>query len=226
MIFDKKQVKTKVFQSNAVLIVFRIVSCGLLFSIFLVSCSNNDKPIKIAAIKDRAAMPKQHATDITTVISDSGVTRYKISAPSWDVYDKAVHPYWEFPKGIHFVRFDLNMKVDANINCRYARFNVNEQIWELRGKVKSINSQGELFETEQLFWNQRQERFYSDSLVKITQTTRIITGIGFESNQTMTKYTIKKPQGIFPLNENTTVATPVPASPKVAAPLNPKVSHK
>ena len=67
----------------------------------------------------------------------------------------------------------------------------------------------ELFETEQLFWNQRQQKFYSDSLVKITQTTRIITGIGFESDQNMTNYTIRKPQGIFPVDEkNQTVAKP------------------
>ncbi len=176
---------------------------------FIVACIQ-DKPVKISAIKDRAAMPKLHATDITTVISDSGITRYRISTPRWDVYDKSVQPYWEFPNGIHFERFNLNMKVDANINSQYARFNENEKVWELRGKVKSINLQGELFETEQLFWNQNQERFYSDSLVKITQATRIITGIGFESNQSMTKYTIKKPQGIFPVDENTSAATPTP----------------
>ena len=95
----------------------------------------------------------------------------------------------------------MNLVVDANIHARYAKFNENEQIWELRGKVRSTNLQGELFETEQLFWNQREEKFYSDSLIKITQKSHIITGIGFESNQTMTKYLIKQPQGIFPVDE-------------------------
>lgn len=211
---------SNVFHSNTVLIIFRTFVFGFLFVTFIVSCSN-DKPDKISAIKDRSAMPKLHATDITTVISDSGITRYRISAPVWDVYDKAIQPYWEFPKGIHFERFDLNLKVDANIHSQYARFNENEQVWELRGKVKSINLQGELFETEQLFWNQRQERFYSDSLIKITQATRIITGIGFESNQSMTKYMIKKPQGVFPIDDTkntssvptTTTATTPPTLP-------------
>jgi len=169
--------------------------------LFLTVTCSNDKPDTIAAIVDRSTLPRLHALDISTVISDSGVTRYRISAPVWDIYDKANNPYWEFPKGIHFEKFDLNLKVDANIHARYAKFNENEQLWELKGKVRSTNLQGELFETEQLFWNQRQERFYSDSLIKITQKSHIITGIGFESNQAMTKYVIKQPQGIFPVDE-------------------------
>lgn len=177
---------------------------------FIVACSK-DKPETIAAITNRAAMPRMHAREITTLISDSGITRYRISTPRWDIYDRTNQPYWEFPEGIHLERFDENLKVDANIHSKYARFNQNEQTWELRGNVKMTNIQGELFETEQVFWSQRQERFYSDSLIKITQATHIITGIGFESNQTMTNYTIKKPQGIFPVEENQTPqAAPAP----------------
>ena len=183
--------------------------CCVLFLAFLISCSN-DKPDKIGAVVDRTRLPKLHATEITTIISDSGITRYRITATRWDVYDKANQPYQEFPDGIYFEKFDANMKVDANIQSKYARCNENEQTWVLRGKVRAMNLQGELFETEKLFWNQRQARFYSDTLIKITQATRIITGIGFESNETMTHYMIKNPQGTFPLNENG--ASEVPTS--------------
>ena len=176
--------------------------CCFFLLMLVASCSSNDeKAEKIAAISDRSKLPRLHATEITTVISDSGITRYRISAPRWDIYDRAMPPYWEFPNGIHLERFDQTMKVDANIHSLYAKFNENEQLWELRGKVKAINLQGELFETEKLFWNQRLEKFYSDTLIKITQATRIITGIGFESNQTMSKYLIMRPEGIFPVDD-------------------------
>ena len=178
---------------------------------FMGACKKNE-PDKIEAIKDRSAIPIIHATEITTLISDSGVTRYRISAPNWDDFDKSSQPYWEFKDGIHLEKFNLDLKVDANIHSQYARFNKNDQLWELRGKVKATNLQGELFETEQLFWNQREERIYSDSLIKITQVSHIITGIGFESNQSMTKYLIKKPQGIFPVNENNEASTTAPSN--------------
>ena len=101
------------------------------------------------------------------------------------MYDKAAKPYWEFPKGIHFERFDLNLKVDANIHSSYARYFEVEQIWELRGKVRATNIKGDLLETEQLFWNQQQEKFYTDSTFKLTQSDKIVKGKGFTCNQTM-----------------------------------------
>ncbi len=170
-------------------------------SFFTLACTKQ-KSEKIAAVVDRSKMPRLHALDITTVISDSGITRYRISAPQWDVYDRASAPYWEFPVGIHFERFDENLKIDANIHSKYARFNENEQVWELRGNVRMTNISGELFETEHLFWNQREERIYSDTIVKITQTKRIINAVGFESNQQMTKYLFKETRGVFPVEDN------------------------
>ena len=169
--------------------------------LFLLSCSQKEVD-KTAAVIDRSTMPKLHAKEITTVISDSGITRYRISAPQWDVYDRANDPYWEFPKGIHFERFDESLKVDANIHSRYAKFKENEQLWELKGQVRMTNIKGELFETEHLFWNQREERIYSDTIVKITQAVHIINAVGFESNQQMTKYVFRETRGIFPVNEN------------------------
>lgn len=167
----------------------------------VMSCSEKQETGKIAAIKDRSKLPRLHVTDVTTVISDSGVTRYRISAPQWDVFDKASQPYWEFPAGIHFERFDENLKVDANIHSKYARFNEYEKLWELKGNVRMTNVKGELFETEHLFWNQGMERIYSDTIVKITQASHIIYAVGFESNQQMTKYLFKSTKGIFPVEE-------------------------
>lgn len=198
---------------NSITTTFMVVV--LLF--FMFSCSK-EKVEQIGAIKDRSAMPQLHATEITTIISDSGVTRYRISAPRWDVFDKAMKPYWNFPDGIHFEKFDVNLKVDANIHSIYARYEVNEQRWELRGKVRATNLQGELFETEQLFWSEPENRIYSDSLIKITQVSHVITGIGFESDASMTRYTIRKPQGIFPV-DRTASATPPAATTGTAAPV-------
>lgn len=172
----------------------------IVMSFYFVACSSDKKEI-IGAVKDRNNTSKLHAQDITTVISDSGITRYRISAPQWDIYDKANPPYWEFPYGVNFERFDLNLKVDANIHCQYAKYLMTDEIWDLRGKVKATNIMGELFETEQLFWNQRTQKIYTDSVVKITRQSYIFNTVGFESNQTMTQYTFKKTNGIIAAKE-------------------------
>jgi LPS export ABC transporter protein LptC len=196
-----RQKKSEVFNTKQRINPGRTLLCGFCVLFCVVSCTNIEKPEKIAAVANRSAMPRLHATDITTVISDSGITRYRIAAPCWNIYDKANQPYWEFPQGIHFERFDLKLKVDANIRSDYAKFKENEQLWELRGNVKMTNIQGQLFETPQLFWNQNLEKFYSDSTIKITDATHIVKGIGFESNQNMTNYHIRVVKGIFPVDK-------------------------
>ncbi len=182
---------------------------------FMIGC-NKEKPEIIQAITDRAATPNLHATDVTTIVSDSGITRYRISAPEWDIYDKAAEPYWEFPYGIHLERFDLNLKVDANIHSKYAKYYINQKLWELRGNVKATNLKGELFETEQLFWDQNSERIYSDSLIKVTRPTQIINAIGFESDQSMNYYVFHKVKGIFPYEESQDSFPPNPQQTEIS----------
>ena len=54
--------------------------------LFSLSACTGKEPEFAEAIKDRAALPYLHATDITTVVSDSGITRYRINTPQWDIF--------------------------------------------------------------------------------------------------------------------------------------------
>lgn len=166
---------------------------------FCMACSGkkNETPVKPV---NRAALPRMHTENITTLISDSGITRYRITTPAWYVYDRTKEPYWSFPKGLHLQRFDEHYHIDAEIQCKRAFYYQARQLWRLDGKVKALNLQGETFESEQIFWSQREHRIYSDSLVRITKLTQIIIGkAGFDSNETMTKYTIKLTNGTIPV---------------------------
>ena len=190
---------------------YNIATLFIGVSLFVIAPScKKEQPDKIDAVVNREAMASLEATEVTTVISDSGITRYRIVSPEWLIYDKAKDPYWDFPKGILLEKFNEDFSIDATIKGDYARYNEKPQIWELRGNVYAVNQQGEQFETPLLYWDQKTERIYSDSIIKITRAASIIVGIGFESNQTMTQYTIKKPQGIFPFAdeaENDSAAT-------------------
>lgn len=159
-----------------------------------------DTPEKIN-LKTKTILPTLKANEITTVISDSGITKYRIYTALWNVYDKTPEPYWDFPKGVHFERFNEELMVDANVHANKAIYYQRQQLWDLRGKVRAINLLGEMFETEHLLWNQQQKRIYSDTIVKITQQTRIINAIRFESNEAMTKYSFYQLHGPMLLPE-------------------------
>ena len=156
---------------------------------------------------EKEALPREQIaaliTDsMTTLISDSGITRYRIEAPRWYIYDKTDPPYQEFPEGIYLEQFDEDLNVQASLKADYAHYNENEQIWRLHGNVHALNRKGEQFDTPELKWDQRTHRIYSDSSIHITREKSIIEGVGFDSNEDMSKYTILNPTGVFPIKED------------------------
>ena len=173
----------------------------ILVSICIIGCRKRSVKLRAAAVEDRAAMAVLEAEDVMTIVSDSGVTRYRIKTRKWRVYDKADTPYWEFPDGIFLEKFNLQLESDATIEADYAHYNEPDQLWMLRGNVKALNLNGEQFETSLLYWSQKDESVYSDSSIVITRESSIIKGIGFRSNQDMTQYTILKPTGVIPIEE-------------------------
>ncbi|OQA45159.1 MAG: Lipopolysaccharide-assembly, LptC-related [Bacteroidetes bacterium ADurb.Bin302] len=165
-----------------------------------ISCSSRVKSTEELS-NSRDSIALIHAWDVSTVISDSGITRYRLETPEWLVFDKAEEPYWDFPHGIHLEKFDENLNVYANVDADTAIYYNHKEMWILSGNVKAMNLDGEKFESEKLFVEQRNDRIYTDRFVTITQKERIINGIGLESNQKLTKYTILEPQGIIPIEE-------------------------
>lgn len=173
----------------------------LLVCFAVMACAKKEVRHRAGAIEDRKAMAALVGDDVTTLISDSGITRYRIKAKKWLVFDKADTPYWEFPQGIYLEKFNMDLKADAVVEADYAHYNEPAQRWTLRGNVKAINLEGEQFETPLLYWDQKSESVYSDSSIVITREVSIIQGIGFRSNQEMTQYTILRPTGVFPIKE-------------------------
>lgn len=173
----------------------------VLLCINIISCAKQETRHRVNAINDRASIPTLEAYDVTTIISDSGITRYRITTKKWLIYDKADTPYWEFPEGIYLEKFNMQYEADATVESDYAYYDEPAQRWMLRGNVQAMNLEGERFETPLLYWDQKTESVYSDSSIVITREESIIKGVGFQSNQEMTQYTIKYPTGIFPIEE-------------------------
>lgn len=182
------------------------IACGAVVMLLLFSaCSGRHKDMG-DAITERDSLPVMDTKGVMTLISDSGVTRYRINTEEWLVFDRKNPPYWAFEKGVYLEKFDSIFQVEASIKADTAYFFNKEELWKLMGNVHIQNLKGEQFDTELLYWDQRAQRIYSDEFIRIEQPDRIITGHGFESNQQMTVYTIRKPEGIFYVDEETAAA--------------------
>lgn len=183
-----------------------IVALTIVMLFLFTSCGKKKSPTT-AAIINRDSVPVMVTYGVSTYVSDSGVVRYKIITDEWKVYDKLTPSVWSFEQGIYLEKFDNDLNVDATIIADTAYYYDQQEIWELRGNVHIENLQDEQFDTQLLFWNQKTKKVYSDLYIRIRQQKRIITGIGFISNQEFTDYTIKQTQGIFPIKEEKVSST-------------------
>ena len=179
-------------------IVHNIVA-ALIYSaaIFLYSCSGSAE--RTIETVDRTTWPTVTAENIETIVSDSGIVKFKINAPLYEAFDNAEEPYWEFKKGLKLQRYNTDKEVDSQIDCNYAKYFDKEQLWRLENKVFARNIDNETFETELLFWDQKKEILYTDQMVRITNDKEQIICYGFESNQNFTIYSFEKVQATFPV---------------------------
>ncbi len=184
---------------NSITIV--IISVVMLF--FYSACTNKSKDL--VDIKfDPEVIPSMNTDSVITLISDSGITRYKLEAENWQVFDKAKEPYWYFPEGIYLERFDSLFQVEAKILADSAWNYTDKRLWRLKGNVDIRNMEGEMFLSDELFWDQKAERVYSDKYIEIKRGETELKGYGFESNQEMTEYRIFRPHdGKIPFREET-----------------------
>ena len=166
----------------------------------LSACSKKKQPMT-GAITNRDSVPVMTTRDVSTYVSDSGIVRYKIITNEWKVFDRLDPSRWTFEQGIYLEKFDNQLTIEATIEADTAYYYDKQELWELRGNVHIENEQDEQFDTQLLFWDQKAKRVYSDQYIRIRQQKRIITGLGFTSNQDFTNYTINHTQGIFPIKE-------------------------
>jgi len=169
--------------------------------ISLSSCSGSNKELA-EAITERDSLPSIKSLGVTTLISDSGITRYKIITEEWSIFDKKNPPYWAFEKGVYLEKFDTLFRTDASIQSDTAYYYEKKKLWELRVNVHIRNLNGDKFDTQLLFWDEKGKEIYSDKFIRIEQEDKIITGYGFESNQELTEYQIRNTTGIFTIEDN------------------------
>ncbi len=147
------------------------------------------------------SVPTMTTHSVTTLISDSGQIRYRITTDNWLVYDEAQIPVWRFPDGLYLEKFDRDFAIEATVQCDSATYFSQRGLWRLDGNVNILNTVGEKFLSQQVFWDQRLNKVYSDSFIHIERADRTIEGYGFESNDRMTRYRITNPTGIFPASD-------------------------
>lgn len=164
--------------------------------LFLVSCSDV-KEHTAPPIYDRDSVSMMTSYGVNTLISDSGVIKYRIVTERWDVNTVKNPSRWTFEKGVFFEQFDEQFHVQAYIQADTAWYFDQKKLWHLRGRVRIRNINGLVYESEELFWDGLKHELYSNVFSKVVTPERSMEGTYFLSDERMRHYTVTNSKGSF-----------------------------
>lgn len=157
----------------------------------LFSCSGGKSTKEV----NMQTMITQQSDTLTMVYTKNGVKEYRFWTPLMERYEFARDPYMEFRRGINIVTFDSLGGDDSKLRADYAIFYEKRELWETRGNVVGESADGRKLFTQQLFWDQKTDKVYSNVDCRIVDGDDEFVGEGFESDSEFKDWVFRESEG-------------------------------
>lgn len=169
--------------------------------ILFISCRNDVEEVKKITRLD--SLPYQSAKDIELLYSEYGDIIFKLTSPHVEKY-MGDNPRMIFPDGMKVVFFDstgnnIRSRLTANYGIKYDK---KQRMLAKEDVVVKNFEKNERLNTEELIWDQRKSKIYTDKFVTITTEDEVLYGKeGMESDESFSSWVIKKPKGKMEYSE-------------------------
>lgn len=140
-----------------------IVTITIVAMVF--SCENSLKDVQ--KFNQSSFVPTGEADSINLKYTDSGKIKSILKSPKMLDYSNIKNPFTEFPIGISVTMFDDNGKT-TTIVADYAISYKKTDIIDLQGNVVINSHDGKKLETSQLYFDQKNEWFFTEKEFKYT----------------------------------------------------------
>lgn len=158
--------------------------------IVLMSCEDGKKVVK----KEEYKGPISEVYGINMTYSDSAKLVVRMTT---DVQLTMVSEDKIFPKEIRVFFFDKLGNNTTKLRGDSARFIRTKNLYRIMGRVQIDNQvKHEVLETPELYWSPETKKIYTDKQVDIKTPDQVLHGVGMDSNQDFTDYTIRKVTGV------------------------------
>lgn len=148
------------------------------FVVFLLfSCESNFKEVQKSTFAEFT--PSGEADSINIKYTDSGRIKSILISDKMLDYATVEFPFTEFPKGVNVTMYDEKGR-RTFVTAKYAVTFKNTDLIDLQGNVKISNETGQLFETQQLYFDQKNEWFYTEKSYKFTDPKGVSYGEGVD----------------------------------------------
>lgn len=163
-------------------------------SVLLLSCGEQ---VVEQDVLDPETTPTQVSHNHKVLETKNGKRSFQLETPLIEKFDEAKEPYWQFPKGVKTQGYQENVdSIESEIVADYARYDVNKDLWEARGNVVVTNFKDDrVVYTDQLFWDKKLKKIYTDKPARILDKGNTHRGVGFSADEKFQSWQFHKGKG-------------------------------
>ena len=161
--------------------------------IFLFSCTNDPYLVQEFIFEER--IPVEQIKQGEFIHTEQGNLKVKINADLIQRYQEE-QPALLFSNNISVVFYDGYSKIISKLNSELATIDEEKKIMTASRNV-ILEGVDKKIETQELIWDEKTDKIYTDKKVKITTSKEVIFGEGFISNIDFSVFSIEKINGMF-----------------------------
>jgi len=172
---------------------------GLLL-VVLVSCTNDPKLVQdFVSDKEQAI---EQIKEAELVHTENGKIKVRILADKIERFQKQ-QPGLIFSEKIEVYFYNYSSELQSTLMANDASIDEDKKIMLAQNNVVLTSSDNKKLETDELIWDEKQNKIYTDKKVKITTGKEVVYGEVFTSNADFSQYSIAKIHGTFDFETET-----------------------
>jgi LPS export ABC transporter protein LptC len=168
----------------------------VLVAFFMFSCDGNINDVRKINMID--FKPIGEARNFNLKYTDSGRIKAILISPQMLDFSQLEFPFTEFPKGIKVTVYDEQAN-QSEVTSNYAISYSKSSIIDLSGNVKIKTHDGKSLETEQLYYDQKNEWFFTQKKYIYTNNGSVIEGIGIDFSKDFKQLDTQQISGTYNL---------------------------
>ncbi len=165
-----------------------LVAGSAISLISLAGCSGGSKD---AATNDEAIISRT-VHDMEMLSSENGLKTQLMRASIVEEHAFARPAFAEYPRGVEAIGYDsLGINPSSRVIADYALHWTERDLWELKGNVLVEGESGEKLYTQQLFWDRKIKKIYSNVDSRVENGGDVLYGTGFEAIDDFSQWTFR-----------------------------------
>ena len=166
--------------------------------VMVYACKENKVEDRVYTVDDTRV---ERGEDVEILYSDSAVVRVRVKAPVMLNYTDRDQAEQEFPNGVLVDFLNEKLIVTSTLTAKHGLRQQGNGLVTMRDSVVLTTIDNEVLETEELIWDERSGRAYTDKFVKVTKPGEVMYGFGLEANQDFSYWKILVPKGRIKTDE-------------------------